>query len=146
MYVSQVLCLVVVIAASSAPSEEAVKAELEKFQGTWQLVSAEREGVQTPEEQVKKTRVVIKGNKHSVYFGDDAVVKEIPFVLDPTKKPKTTTDTLPDGKEIHGIYELDGDTLRSCVAAPGKDRPTDFSAKPGSGHTLRIFKRLKSEK
>ena len=136
---SLVSALLVVV----APSDDAVKAELEKFQGTWQLVSAETDGKKAPEEQVKKIRVVIKGNKPSVFFGDDAVAKEISFVLDPTKKPKTTTDSLPDGKEILGIYELEGDTLRSCVAGVGKDRPTEFASQPGSGHTLRVFKRVK---
>jgi hypothetical protein len=42
-----------------------------------------------------------------------------------------------------GIYELNGDTLKSCVASPGKERPTEFSAKAGSGHTLRVFKCVK---
>jgi uncharacterized protein (TIGR03067 family) len=79
--------------------------------------------------------VVIKEGKHSVYFGDEVAAKEIPFTVDPSKAPKTTVDTLPDGKEIKGIYKLDGDTLTSCVAEAGKDRPAEFVSKPGSGHT-----------
>ena len=51
--------------------------------------------------------------------------------------------TLPDGKEIKGIYEMDGDTLKSCVAPAGKERPKEFSAGKGTGHTLRVFKRMK---
>jgi uncharacterized protein (TIGR03067 family) len=136
-------CLTV---APDAPKEEAVAKELEKLQGTWRLVSAETDGKKAPEEQIKKVKVVINGSKHSVYFGDDVVAHEIPFTLDPTKKPKTTDDQLPDGKVIHGIYELDGDVLKSCVAAPNKDRPTEFASKPGTGHTLRIFKREKPGK
>jgi uncharacterized protein (TIGR03067 family) len=58
--------------------------------------------------------VIIKGNKHSVYLGDESVVKEIPFTIDPNKIPKTTTVTLPDGTEIKSIYKLDGETLISC--------------------------------
>jgi uncharacterized protein (TIGR03067 family) len=127
----------------AAEDGEAAKAELEKLQGTWQLISAEADGKTMPAEQVKNIRVVIKGSKHSVYFGDASVVKEIPFTIDPTKKPKQVTDTLPDGKQIKSIYELTGDTLRSCVAPPGKDRPKEFSGKAGTGHTLRVFKRVK---
>jgi len=39
---------------------------------------------------------------------------------------------------------LEGDTLKSCVAPIGKDRPTEFASKPGTGHTLRLFKKAKS--
>jgi len=125
------------------PSDDQVKAEWAKLNGTWQLVSAENDGKKAPEDFVKKVRVVIKDGKHTVYIGDDAVVKEIPFAIDPAKKPKRATDTLPDGKQIHSIYELDGDTLKSCVAPPGKDHPKEFSGAAGTGNTLRVFKRVK---
>lgn len=131
------------LAAASA-REDAVKAELEKLQGAWQLVSAETDGKKADPEKLKKVRVVIKGNKHTVYIEDKIVSKQVPFTIDPTKKPKTVDDQLPDGKEIHGIYELDGAILKSCVAGIGKDRPREFAAKPGTGHTLRVFRRVKS--
>jgi uncharacterized protein (TIGR03067 family) len=124
-------------------ADDAVERELAKFNGTWQLISAEKDGKKTPEDVVKKIKVVMKDGKHTVYFGDDTVVKEVPFIVDPTKTPKRVTDTLKDGQKINGIYELHGDTLKSCVAAAGKDFPTEFSAKEGTGQTLRIFKRVK---
>ena len=135
--------VVVLVLAAAPPEEDAVKKELEKLQGTWQLVSAETDGKKAPEEQVKQIRVVIKGNKHTVFFGDKAIAKEVAFTLDPQKKPKASDDILPDGKMIRGIYELDGDTLKSCVAAVGKERPTEFAAGAGTGNTLRVFKRVK---
>ena len=126
-----------------AADDDAAKAELKKFQGTWQLISAETGGKKADKATIAKIRVVIKGNKHTVTFGDDIVAKEIPFTLDPSKKPKEATDTLPDGKKIKSIYELDGDKLKSCAAPAGKDRPKEFSAKEGTGHTLRVFERVK---
>ncbi len=137
------ICAAGLALAADKPRDDTVKAELKKLQGTWQLVSAETDGKKLPEETVKKIRVVIKGNKHTVHFGDKVVAREIPFTLDPTKDPKTTDDTLPDGKQIHGIYELKGDLLKSCVAGIGKRRPTKFAAQPGTGHTLRVFRRVK---
>ena len=122
--------------------EDAVKKELDRLQGTWQLVSVETEGKAPPEDVIKTIRVVISGSKHTVHVGDQTPAKDIPFAIDPTKKPKETTDTLPDGSTIKGIYELDGDTLKSCVAPPGKDRPTKFEGK--GGNTLRVFKRVKN--
>jgi len=133
---------VAIMATTSAPDEATAK-EMKKLEGSWQLTSAVKDGKETPADVVKKIRVVIKGGKHSVYFADDVVAKEIPFAVDPSQNPKTTVDTLPDGQEIKGIYKLDDDTLTSCVAEVGKDRPVEFVSKPGSGHTLRVFKRIK---
>lgn len=127
-----------------AAADDAVKEEMKKFQGTWQLVTAETDGNKLDAKTAAKIHVVIEGGKHTVYFGDDVVAKAIPMTLDPSKKPKEATDTLPDGTEIKGIYELDGDTLKSCTSEAGKARPKEFSAKAGSGQTLRVFKRVKS--
>jgi uncharacterized protein (TIGR03067 family) len=131
-----------VLAAQDA-TDSAIKKELARLEGTWQLISAESEGKKSPDEQVAKIRVVIKDGKHSVYFSDKALAKEVTFRIDPNKQPKTTDDLLEGNKIIRGIYELDGDTLRSCVAPIDKDRPTEFSARPGTGYTLRVFKRVK---
>lgn len=131
-------------AAALAADDDAIKAEIKNFEGSWQLISAVKDGVETPEDVVKKIRVIIKDGHHTVYFGDDVVAKEIAFTIDITKTPKTTVDNLPEGKQIKGIYKIDGDTLTSCVSEIGKDHPTEFSAKAGTGKTLRVFKRIKS--
>jgi len=131
------------LVGADAAKDHLVKKEVEKFGGTWQLVSAETDGKKASEENVKQTRIVFEGQKHTVYFGEKKVVHQIPFELDPTTRPKSVTDTLPDGQTIKGIYEIDGDTLRSCVAGPGKDRPKEFTAKEGTRQTLRVFKRVK---
>ncbi len=124
-------------------ADDAVQKEIAKFNGAWQLVSAEKDGKKTPDEVVKKIKIVIKDGKHTVYFGEEKLAKEIQFTVDASKTPKRVTDTLPDGRKINGIYEITGDTLKSCVAEIGKDFPTEFSAKEGTGQTLRIFKRIK---
>ncbi len=122
------------------------KIELAKFNGTWQLVSAVTDGKEMAAETVKNIRVVIKDGKHTVYLAQTVLAKEIPFTIDSTRVPKTTIDTLPDGKKIKGIYKLEGETLTSCMAAPEQDFPTEFSSKPGSGYSLRVFKRCAEEK
>jgi uncharacterized protein (TIGR03067 family) len=42
-----------------------------------------------------------------------------------------------------GVYELDGDTLRMCLAPPGKKRATKLESKEGSGLSLEVWKRVK---
>ena len=124
---------------------DAVEKEMAKLAGTWQLVSAETDGEKVPDERAKQIRVVIAKGKHTVYFKDKAIAEGVAFRIDPTKTPKEVEDTLKDGQKILGIYELDGDTLRSCVAAVGKERPTRFSGATGSGCTLRVFKRVTTD-
>jgi uncharacterized protein (TIGR03067 family) len=143
--------IVVMLGSRSRATEEspAVKEELARIQGTWQLVYAETDGKTAPGERIQAVRVEIKGNSHSVYFGDKQVVHDVSFTLDPTTTPRTTDDTISDGpdkgKEIHGIYELEGDTLASCVAKVGEDRPKKFATTPGSGHTFRVFMRVRPD-
>jgi uncharacterized protein (TIGR03067 family) len=127
--------------------DHAVAAELAKLQETWQLISAETNGKKMPEDQVKQIRVKIERDHHTVTFGDQVVAREVKFTLDPKTEPKSIEDTLSEepnkGKKIRGIYLLDGDTLTSCVGAIDAPRPTEFSSKPGSGQSLRKFKRVK---
>jgi uncharacterized protein (TIGR03067 family) len=131
----------------AAQEGQAIKDELARIEGTWQLVYAETDGKTAPTEKIRPVRVEIKGSSHSVYFGDKQVVHDVSFTLDPTATPRTIDDTVnegPDkGKQIHGIYELEGDTLASCVAKAGQERPKKFSTTPGSGHTFRVFKRVR---
>lgn len=141
---SCIIAFAVAATVSVALAEDnRAKSELAKFQGTWQLVSAISDGARADEEIVKKIRVVIKGNKHSVFFGDDPIAKDVPFKIDPSASPKTTDDMLPDARIIRGIYKLDGDTLTNCVGKPDQERPSEFASKAGSGHTLRVFQRVK---
>ena len=138
------LGLLVLLAGSLVSNaEDAVKAELKKLEGTWQLVSAMTDGKAATEDFVAKVQVIIKDGKHSVKIDGETAVKEIPVAVDPSTDPKSTTDTLPDGQTILGIYKLEGDKLTSCVAKPGQPRPKAFASEPGSGQTLRVFRRAK---
>jgi uncharacterized protein (TIGR03067 family) len=133
--------------SAGTAKNEAIAAELKRFQGTWQLTSSETDGKSMPQEQVKKIRVVIDGDHHTVTFDGKPLAGNVKFTLDPTTTPKTTEDTLQlephKGKKIRGIYRLEGDELTSCVGGIDKPRPTEFTAKPGSGQSLRRFQRVK---
>ena len=129
---------------AAGPNE--AKKELQTFQGTWVLVSAERDGKKQAEG--KGIKLQIMGNKYSLTQESSAVIgHKGTFSLDPAKNPKATDVTVtegPDkGKTFLGIYELSSDDYKVCFAPAGKDRPTEFSSKPGSGNILQVWKREK---
>lgn len=70
------------------------------------------------------------------------------FTLDLSKTPccmdAKGTKRPQDGKTYLGIYSLEGDTLKWCVAASGKDRPTKFAT--GNGNFCLVLQRQKKEK
>ena len=57
-------------------------------------------------------------------------VSGLVVTLDPSKTPKTIDETGLDGVPKQGIYSLDGDSLRICIASNGKPRPTAFKSLP----------------
>lgn len=132
--------------AATDPMKDAAKIDMEKFQGKWNLISAERDGKKTPPEEVKKIKLTIQANKF-ILEKDAVVISEGSFTLDPTKKPKAVDETITagpnKGKVFLAIYEIDDEYQRICFAAPGKDRPTEFSSIPGSGNLLQVWKREK---
>lgn len=136
---------VCVLIAADKPSD-AAKKDLDTMQGEWSMVSGMRDGQDIPEDFVKTGKRVCKGDETTVSFNDQVFMKA-KITLDPGKKPKTADYKILEGnnkdKVVPGIYEIDGDTIKFCFSAPDKDRPTDFSAKEGSGRTVSVWKRVK---
>ena len=139
------LIAVVVLVAADA-RDDAAKKDLEKFQGNWQLISAERDGKKTPQEDAKKITLTIQGNKF-VLRKDAVIISEGTMTLVSTKKPKAIDETITTGpnkgKAFSAIYEIDDEHHKICFAAAGKERPTAFSSLPGSGNLLQVWKREK---
>jgi uncharacterized protein (TIGR03067 family) len=139
---------VTLLFAADASKDDAAKKDLEKLQGTWALVSAERDGKKLSGEEVKKTRITFKGD--SFAFPDASGIgtsqKGIIKVY-PSKTPKwmdsKATNATAKGEISLGIYEIAGDDYKVCFAPPGKGRPKEFASKPGSGHILQLWKREK---
>ena len=146
-FVVAVLGLASLIVSTSRGQEDGVQAEREKLRGTWQLLYSETDGKPAPIEQIRGLRVVMKGDSYSVWSGDQEMIHEVSFQIDPSQSPKTSDDTLrgPDNQTrmIRGIYDLRGDSLLSCVGESDQERPTDFSTVPGSQRTLRVFQKVK---
>jgi uncharacterized protein (TIGR03067 family) len=99
-----------------------------------------------PKETVNSGKRVAKDGVTTITIGGQVYFKA-KISIDPSKKPKTIdyamTEGPTKGKTHLGIYEFDGDTVKFCFAAPGKDRPTEFTAKERSERTLSVWKRDK---
>lgn len=134
--------------AAQEPVDRA-KEELEKQQGTWEVVCFEREGKKTPEEITRTIVRVVEGD-HVVWKRDGKSFAGTTIVLDPTVEPKAI-DLIPDGgknrgERVRGIYRFEPDgTLTICVADAGKERPTGFVSAAESGWTLQVFRKREKE-
>jgi uncharacterized protein (TIGR03067 family) len=121
----------------------AVKKELQALMGTWRLISREVDGKKIGEEQFKGVILTHDAaGQFSVRHGGKVFV-EATVRLDPIKKPKAIdvsfTGGESKGKTVLGIYEIEGDTFRVCHARPEGERPTAFSTRARSGHTLIVI-------
>lgn len=127
------LIAVTLLTAADA-QDDAAKKNLEKFQGNWHLISAERDGKKTPQEDAKKITLTIQGNKF-VLRKDAVIISEGTMTLDTTKKPRAVDETITTGpnkgKVFLAIYEIDDEQHKICFAAAGKERPTAFSSSNG---------------
>jgi uncharacterized protein (TIGR03067 family) len=127
-------------------ADDAVKKEKRQLEGEWSMVSGEIDRQPLPAEYVKGAKRVAKDDETTVMIGGRLFMKAR-FTIDPSKKPKTIdyvmTGGPTKGKTQLGIYELDGDTVKFCFAAPGKERPKEFTTEEGSGRTLSVWKRAR---
>ena len=136
----------IAVTATGAEENAATRKDLAALQGEWSMVSGSADGQSMPPEMVKQMKRVCKGDESTTTMGGQVFMKAT-ITIDPTKKPKTIdyqmTEGFTKGKKQLGIYELDGDTFKSCFSAAGAERPTDFTSKPGDGRTLSVWRREK---
>jgi uncharacterized protein (TIGR03067 family) len=142
--------LAVMLAASDQPADEASKKDVERMQGDWALTSLIREGERFPDDDAQALFRTIKGNEYTLYRFNKVIGRGT-WVLDATKTPKTIDfqPVAPAGqtggtlKPSLAIYEFEDEKLKICVALPGRDRPTEFISKPGSGLNVGVWEREK---
>jgi len=113
--------------------------DLKKFQGTWKLVSATRDGKALAEDKVKQTTIVFKGDTFRFpELAEYATSKEGTIKLDATKTPNQMDATSTGGEVMLGIYDLEANRYKVCFALVGKPCPSEFVSTPGSGYILQF--------
>jgi uncharacterized protein (TIGR03067 family) len=137
------------LAAGDDAKEKAIKKDRQLYKGTWRVVALVVNGNTSNEDDAKKISVVNQADGSWNISIDGNEIAKGTSTIDPTKKPKSIDFTpsvgLETGREYLGIYEIGAKTRKLCFAPPGRDRPTDFSSRPGSEHFLVRFEREKSE-
>jgi uncharacterized protein (TIGR03067 family) len=134
-------------AADGDAKDRSVAQELQAFKGAWRLSAKEEDGKKFSEEEIKDIIGTGDGlGKFSVRRGDK-VIGEATVKLGPTKRPRTIDVSFIKGKHkgqtLLGIYEIESDAFRVCLARPGDGRPAAFSARAGSGRVLVVYQREK---
>ena len=124
--------------------------ELQRFQGSWVLISAEMDGKKVEDTEVKKSRIKYVGRKIEIFTPHqhkETIVASI-VELDLTKNPKEMqwirTVGPKTGTTMIAIYEFEGpDQYKICFDPAGLAVPKEFRTKEGSGHIWHTWKREK---
>ncbi|MBI5569744.1 MAG: TIGR03067 domain-containing protein [Desulfomonile tiedjei] len=124
--------------------------ELQKFQGTWVMVSGERDGAKLADEAVSRSKITYEGNKISLitpHQSSETIVAEI-VKMDPTKSLKEMHFVRKKGpnagKTVVGIYEFEGnDQYKFAFDPSGATILKEFVTKAGTGHMRHTWKRVK---
>jgi uncharacterized protein (TIGR03067 family) len=117
--------------------------DLDLLQGSWTVTALEVEGQPMPAAMLESARMVVQGER----FASTGMGAEYAgtLQLDATGNPRRLDmkfDAGPEkGNTNPGIYELDGDTWKICLATHGDVRPSRFASTPGSGFALETLTR-----
>jgi RNA polymerase sigma factor (sigma-70 family) len=125
----------------SKATSKSANDELERLQGTWNVVGVEVDG---KDDEIDDARLVIAKNQCK-WERNGAEQKMTSVVVDPEKNPKVIVFD-DRGKAAPGIYELHGDDLKICYAERGAKPPDKFKTSAGSKMVLLTLKRADSDK
>lgn len=124
----------------AALREEVARADRQRLQGVWSLVSGAVNG--RPASQDTKVRWTVAGDQVTVEMDDRWVGK---CTLDPSATPKriNLAVTSSDGtkEDIRGVYEVRGGRLCLCLAMGDEPRPESLRSSQGKNQISLALKR-----
>jgi uncharacterized protein (TIGR03067 family) len=131
--------------AAEGPKGDDKGEGLRAFQGTWTIVEMEKG---KKEVSVSAPTVVFEGTNYTIKAGAK-VIEEGTFAVHPDKTPHrievAATAGKDKGKKWHGLYEVEGDTLRAVVGPIDKDPPRTLT-EAKAGERAFTLKRAKPAK
>ncbi len=129
-------------------SKSSTELEIEKLQGTWQLVYQQSNGKKLPDEKTAEMlhgKMVFDGDKLRYTVELQGFDFEFTYKLHLNQQPKAidmqltnVSDKKGIGQKLFGIYLLEKDDLKICYSET--KRPADFDAGEGSHNVLIVLK------
>jgi uncharacterized protein (TIGR03067 family) len=138
--------LAVVAGFAFLPTPASAADEKPNLEGQHQITAGERDGKAMPEADIKGCTFRFVGEKVVAATKDGTAFLTGEYTLDAAKKPTAITMKLTEGtdkgKELKGLVERTGDTIRIIYAAPGAEAPTEFKTKQNQAmYTLKVDKK-----
>jgi uncharacterized protein (TIGR03067 family) len=133
---------------SQGAKAEAIKRDLKRMAGTWEVVFRGRDGreFKLPGRE-QPERITRRADGSYKWEGDSKWTPASWTRIDPAARPKTMTSYNSGGQAAESIYDfLNDDELQICTAPQGHPRPTDFTFHPGSSQILTVYRRVKDKK
>ena len=141
----RLICLLAVtlVCETQAGGPNPEETEFKRLDGTWRVVSSEKDGVEQPPDQLPDRPLLTFTAGTSERGGG---IRWAIQRMDTTTSPKRI-DYRHAGteKDVRAIYLVAGDVFVECAAPPGAGRPREFPSAKGSGHTLAVYKRVKKK-
>ena len=110
-----------------------------KIEGRWKVASVDLAGMSVP--GLADAELVLADGK-KVFTLPDGRVEKGTYQLNAARQPGEI-DATTEGKDgtEKGIYAVDGDTLKLCLATGGGQRPREFATRKGSDQILIVLRR-----
>jgi uncharacterized protein (TIGR03067 family) len=121
--------------------------DLNLLQGSWSVTTLELDGQKMPAAMLADARIVVQGDRFtSTGMGG---VYEGTLELDESTTPRQLNMTFDAGPEKGntnlGIYKLDGDIWKLCLATRGTARPSRFASNARSGFAFETLTRADAQ-
>jgi uncharacterized protein (TIGR03067 family) len=140
----QLNCAVTMLVLATACSTQPAHMNDTNLQGKWICVSAVVNGKPLGEETIKSLSLTISENRYKTEKGSE-VLFDSTYTIDSSETPNKIrmigTEGELTGKEAHGIYLLEKDTLKICYTMPGDLPPLSFQSTAGSKAYLVVWRR-----
>lgn len=115
---------------------------LRALSGVWIAESRRSDGKVESQAELNGLRLVVSGERFTLAYADGTVELEGALALEPTARPGAVDVRVPGREQaIPAIYALEGEVLTTAFPLAGGDRPKDFTAAPGSGVRVTVYRR-----